>query len=153
MDFPSNGIFFLWVLTALGLLLLSPWRLTAGEYSRISFVVFVLTSVATIKFHLPSTIDAASPEHKVLLSLAQLAILTLSAKVWFALNYYKFSQHARWLIAAVLYGALFSSIAGAYWLYDNFPALQIFLYPLASLAISLTAEVIEHRWNSTRSHQ
>lgn len=47
--------------------------------------------------------------------------------------------------------SLFVYIAGAYWLYNNLPALQIFLYPLASLAISLTAELIEHQWANQES--
>lgn len=152
MESPSNGIFLLWIIMALGLLLVPYRKVTAEEYSRIAFIVFVLTSVATIKFHTPINIDSStSPEHKVLLSLAQFGILTLSAKTWFALNYYKFSSHVRYLINVVLFSSLFVSIAGAYWLYNNLPALQIFLYPLASLAISLTAELIEDQWANQES--
>jgi hypothetical protein len=139
---------------ALGVLLLAPRRVSASEYSVLSSIVFLLTSFATVRFHEPFAADAVlSPEHKILLTLAQFGVMTLAAKLWFSINYFKLSRSVRLLVSFVLYGSLFVTIAGAYWLYKYFPAIQIMLYPLASLAISLTAELIEHHWQVSEHNQ
>ena len=49
-----------------------------------------------------------------------------------------------------------SSLSGirivcAYWLYKLIPELQLILYPFASLAISVTADMVETRWKNQAS--
>jgi hypothetical protein len=72
--------------------------------------------------------------------------LTLTSKLWLTLNFRQFSKTAQKSLYAVFYSALCAVTIYAYWLYKEFPELQIILLPFASLAISITAEALENRW-------
>jgi hypothetical protein len=110
-------------------------------------IIFILSCLMTSWFH-ESVIDVSqtSPIHGAILSFAQVGTLTLTSKLWLTLNFYQFTKAIRVSLYVIFYGALLTVTICAYWLYKALPELQLILYPIASLAISITAEVLEDRW-------
>lgn len=84
-----------------------------------------------------------TPFHSALLSLGQYGALTLSAKVWFSINYDRFSAFTRILVNSMVYGGLLVLMLTSYWLTQQAPLLIVLIYPLASIALALLAESIE----------
>jgi hypothetical protein len=146
---PSNNdlLFILWILTCLSIILFTPGKIGKVGYSRLVAGIFICSCLATIWFH-ETVIDVSktSPLHGAILAFAQVGTLTLSSKLWLSLNFKKFSKALRISISAILYGALLTITICAYWLSKIIPELLLILYPLSSLSISITAEMLENRW-------
>ena len=146
---PSSNdlLFILWILACFALILLTPGRISKVNYSRLMGIIFILSCLMTSWFH-ETVIDVSqtSPIHGAILSFAQVGTLTLTSKLWLTLNFYQFTKAIRVSLYVIFYGALLTVTICAYWLYKALPELQLILYPIASLAISITAEVLEDRW-------
>ena len=146
---PSSNdlLFILWILACFALILLTPGRISKVNYSRLMGIIFILSCLMTSWFH-ETVIDVSqtSPIHGAILSFAQVGTLTLTSKLWLTLNFYQFTKAIRMSLYVIFYGALLTVTICAYWLYKSLPELQLILYPFASLAISITAEVLEDRW-------
>ena len=146
---PSSNdlLFILWILACFALILLTPGRISKVNYSRLMGIIFILSCLMTSWFH-ETVIDVSqtSPIHGAILSFAQVGTLTLTSKLWLTLNFYQFTKAIRVSLYVIFYGALLTVTICAYWLYKSLPELQLILYPFASLAISITAEVLEDRW-------
>jgi hypothetical protein len=91
-------------------------------------------------------VSQTSPIHGAILSFAQVGTLTLTSKLWLTLNFQQFTKVIRVSLYVIFYSALLTVTICAYWLYKALPELQLILYPIASLAISITAEALEDRW-------
>jgi len=143
----NDLIFILWLVVCYGLILLSPSKLQRQQYSQLMAVIFIASCFVIIWFH-ETVIDVSqsSPMHAAILVLAQFGTLTLTSKIWFSINYKKLSKKLQTMLKVILFGALSTIIAFSYWLYKISPEMQLLLYPLASLAISLIAEMIEENW-------
>lgn len=152
--FSVNDVLFIcWLLISFGLIVLMPGRLNKRIYSSVILLVFIMSCLATFWFH-ETVIDVSqsSPLHGALLSFAQIGILTLSSKVWLAINDEHLGKALRKVIVVSIYTSLTIIIFGSYWLYKMIPELQIVLYPLASIAISFTAQLLEDRIEKTHSN-
>lgn len=145
----NDGFFVLWNVVCLGLIVGLPGRMNEKTYSRVVATIFILTAIVVVWFH-ETVIDVArtSPIHGAILALAQLGTMTLASKLWLAINYHKLAGSIRNLLVGVLYGSLLTVILGSYWLYKYFPEVQLLIYPLASVAISLSAQILEDRWHT-----
>ena len=143
----NDLLFTLWILICYVLILFMPGKISKTYYSRLMAGVFICSCLTITWFH-ETVIDVSqtSPIHGAMLSLAQVGTLTLTSKIWLTLNFHEANKSVKMTLYALLYGALFTIIACAYWLYKSLPELQLVLYPIASLAISITAEALESRW-------
>jgi hypothetical protein len=143
----NDFIFILWILACISLILLTPGRVKKNSYSWLMASIFIASCLMTTWFH-ETVIDVSqtSPIHGAILSLAQVGTLTLTSKLWLTLNFHQFSKVVQRSVFVILYSALLVVTICAYWLYKVFPELQLILYPFASLAISITAELLEDRW-------
>jgi len=94
-------------------------------------------------------VSQTSPIHAGMLVFAQMITLTLTSKL--CLHYYlmQLSQPVRVVLYSIFYIALLIVIICSYWLYKTIPELQLILYPFASLAISVTTEILENRWEKS----
>jgi hypothetical protein len=108
--------------------------------------IFICSCLATTWFH-ETVIDVSktSPLHGAILAFAQVGTLTLSSKLWLSLNFKKFDEALRTFICVILYGTLLTITICAYWLSKILPELLLILYPISSLSISITAEILEKR--------
>lgn len=146
----SNDILFiLWNLACLSIILFTPGKIGKIAYSRLMVGIFICSCLVTTWFH-ETVIDVSktSPLHGAILALAQVGTLTLSSKLWLSLNYKKFSASIRTLLCTILYGTLLIMTICAYWISTIIPELLLVLYPISSLAISISAEMLENRWKS-----
>jgi hypothetical protein len=143
----NDLIIVIWILFCYALILFTPGRISKSSYSRLMAFIFIFSCLIITWFH-ETVIDVsqASPIHGAILSFAQVGTLTLTSKLWLTLNFRQFSKTAQKSLYAVIYSALCVVTICAYWLYKEFPELQIILLPFASLAISITAEALENRW-------
>ena len=143
----NDLIFILWLVICYGLILLSPGKLQRQQYSQLMAVIFIASCFVIIWFH-ETVIDVSqsSPMHAAILVLAQFGTLTLTSKIWFSVNYKTLSKRSQTMLKVILFGALSTFIIFSYWLYKISPEMQLLLYPFASLAISLAAEMIEEKW-------
>jgi fluoride ion exporter CrcB/FEX len=143
----NDLIFILWLVICYGLILLSPGKLQRQRYSQLMAVIFITSCFVIIWFH-ETVIDVSqsSPMHAAILVLAQFGTLTLTSKIWFSVNYKTLSKRSQTMLKVILFGALSTFIIFSYWLYKISPEMQLLLYPFASLAISLAAEMIEEKW-------
>ena len=143
----NDFLFILWILACYAIILLTPGKISKASYSRLMIGIFICSCLATTWFH-ETVIDVSqtSPIHGAILALAQVGTLTLTSKLWLTLNFHRFSNTVRISLYAIFYSALLTITICAYWLYKVFPELQLILYPIASLAISITAEALEDRW-------
>ena len=144
----NDFLFIAWLIVCYGLILLAPGKISKHAYSRIIAGIFFGSCLAIITFH-ETVIDVSlsSPIHGALLVLAQVGTLTLTSKLWLTINYHQLTRSVRIATCLFLYSALLAIIIGSYWLYKLMPELQILLYPFSSLAISLTAQILEDRWS------
>lgn len=146
---PSSNdlLFILWILTCLTIILFTPGKIGKTGYSRLMAGIFIISCLVTTWFH-ETVIDVSktSPLHGAILAFAQVGTLTLSSKLWLSLNFKKFSKTIRIYISVILYGSLLTMTICAYWLSKIIPELLLILYPIASLAISISAEMLENRW-------
>ena len=146
---PSNNdlLFILWILTCLSIILFTPGKIGKLGYSRLMAGIFIGSCLATTWFH-ETVIDVSktSPLHGAILAFAQVGTLTLSSKLWLSLNFKNFDKGIRTLICVILYGVLLTVTICAYWLSKLIPELLLILYPISSLSISITAEMLENRW-------
>ena len=142
----NDQLFIFWILLCFGLILFTPGKISKRSYSHMMAVIFILSCLMITWFH-ETVIDVSktSPIHGAILALAQVGTLTLTSKVWLTLNLHQFNPLLRSVLCTIFYGALLVVTVCSYWLYKVFPELQLILYPLASLAISITAEVLEER--------
>ena len=124
-------------------LLGSRW-LSKRAYSRILFLCFFL-SVAMIVLFNEYEVEPRGNSllHSALLALCQYGALTLSAKVWFSINYPKFPRFLKIVINLVMYGGLIGLVIANYVIKTDAPLLVILLYPLGSVSLALIAETIE----------
>lgn len=83
--------------------------------------------------------------------LSQMFTMTLTSKLWLKFELDKMSIALRKTIYVFFYVSLLAVIVCAYWLYKLIPELQLILYPFASLAISVTADMVETRWKNQAS--
>ena len=143
----NDLLFILWILICFALILLTPGRISKASYSRLMASLFILSCLMTRWFH-ETVIDVSqtSPIHGAILSFAQVGTLTLTSKLWLTLNFQQFTKVIRVSLYVIFYSALLTVTICAYWLYKALPELQLILYPIASLAISITAEALEDRW-------
>ena len=144
----NNDLFFiLWVLACLSIILFTPGKIGKIDYSRLMAGIFICSCLVTTWFH-ETVIDVSktSPLHGAILAFAQVGTLTLSSKLWLSLNFKKFSKVIRVLICTILYSTLLIITICAYWLSKIIPELLLVLYPISSLAISISAEMLENRW-------
>lgn len=86
-----------------------------------------------------------SPLHAGLIALCQYGALTLTAKIWFTLNYTRLSIPLRTIVGFTVHGCLLVLIVGSYMLKQSHPLLPILFYPVASISLALIAETIEER--------
>ncbi len=146
---PSSNdlLFILWILACLSIILFTPGKIGKVGYSRLMAGIFIGSCLATTWFH-ETVIDVSktSPLHGAILAFAQVGTLTLSSKLWLSLNFKNFDKGIRTLICVILYGALLTVTICAYWLSKLIPELLFILYPISSLSISITAEILEKRW-------
>lgn len=146
---PSSNdlLFILWILTCLTIILFTPGKIGKIGYSRLMAGIFISSCLVTTWFH-ETVIDVSktSPLHGAILAFAQVGTLTLSSKLWLSLNFKKFSKTIRIYVSVILYGSLLTITIFAYWLSKIIPELLLILYPIASLAISISAERLENRW-------
>jgi hypothetical protein len=147
----NDVLFIIWTLLCIGLIFLTPGKICQRTYSRMIAGIFILSCLVTIWFH-ETVIDVSqvSPIHGGVLALAQVATLTLTSKLWLTINFHKLSRFFRAAIYILLYTALLAIVVCSYWLYKFVPELQVILNPIASLAISITAQILEDRWESTK---
>lgn len=145
----NDTLFIFWLIACIGIIFIAPGRVSPPTYSRLIAGIFTLSCLVTIWFH-ETVIDVSlqSPIHGAMLVLAQIGTLTLTSKLWFSINYKQLSRFTRMSICTFLYAALMTIVIGAYWLYKLIPELQLLLYPFSSLAISVTAEILENRWSA-----
>ena len=145
----NDFLFVSWILICLGLIFLTPGKISQRSYSRLIAAVFIVSCLVTTWFH-ETVIDVSkvSPIHGAILVLAQVGTLTLTSKLWFTINYLKLSRTVRMGICTILYTTLSIIVICSYWLYKLTPELQLLLYPIASLAISVTAQILEDRWST-----
>ena len=143
----NDAIFILWICTCFSIILFTPGKIGKITYGRLMAAIFICSCFATIWFH-ETVIDVSktSPLHGAILAFAQVGTLTLSSKLWLTLNFSKFDKVARSTLYVALYGALLAITTLSYWLSKLLPELLLVLYPMASLAISITAEILEDRW-------
>lgn len=143
----NDLLFIFWILTCFAIILLTPGKIGKTSYSRLMAGIFICSCLVITWFH-ETVIDVSqtSPLHGAILSFAQVGTLTLASKLWLTLNFHGFSKSVQITLYIIFYGALLTVTICAYWLYKLLPELQLLLYPLASLAISLTAELLEDRW-------
>lgn len=143
----NDLLFILWILICYILIFLTSGKVSKAHYSRLMAGIFICSCLMITWFH-ETVIDVsqASPFHGAILSLAQVGTLTLSSKIWLTLNFHRANKSLKVTLYAIFYGALITITACAYWLYKILPELQLVLYPIASLAISITAEALESRW-------
>ena len=146
---PSSNdlLFIVWILNCLSIILFAPGKIGKVGYSRLMAGIFICSSLMTTWFH-ETVIDVSktSPLHGAILAFAQVGTLTLSSKLWLSLNFKKFSRVIRVLICTILYSTLLTITICAYWLSKIAPELLLVLYPISSLAISISAEMLENRW-------
>jgi hypothetical protein len=150
-----NDVFFIiWVLLCISAIFVTPGKISEQSFSRLIAMIFILSCFATVWFH-ETVIDVSqvSPVHGATLALAQLGTLTLTSKLWFTINYPKLNRLTRVGVCIFLYTALAVIVIGSYWLYKLVPELQLLLYPFSSLAISLTAEILEDRWTAANHNK
>ncbi len=115
-------------------------------YSLIMMFCMLLSVTAVILYNeLYLESSSKTPLHSALLSVGQYAALTLSAKVWFSINYDRFSAFTKIVVNVVVYGAFLVLMLTSYWLKQQSPLLMVLLYPLGSIAIALLAESIEEK--------
>lgn len=140
-------LFIFWILTCFSFIVLTPGKIGKVSYGRLMAAIFLCSCLVTTWFH-EAVIDVSktSPLHGAILAFAQVGTLTLSSKLWLSLNFKKFSDGIRISIYVILYGALLTIVICAYWLSNIIPELLLILYPISSLAISITAEILENRW-------
>lgn len=141
-------LFGIWIIICFTFILLTPGKISKPKYIRIMGMIFLLSCVVTIWFH-ETVIDVsqASPLHAEMLVFAQMITLTLTSKLWLHHHLIQLIQPVRVVLYTIFYSALLVVIICSYWLYKSIPELQLILYPFASLAISVTTEILENRWN------
>lgn len=146
---PSSNdlLLILWILACLSITFFTPGKIGKIGYSRLMAGIFICSCLATSWFH-ETVIDVSktSPLHGAILAFAQVGTLTLSSKLWLNLNFKKFNPIIRTLLCTILYGALLTMTICAYWISKIIPELLLILYPMSSLAISISAEMLEDRW-------
>ena len=147
MPSSNDFLFLLWILACLSIILFTPGKIGKIGYSRLMAGIFICSCLVTTWFH-ETVIDVSktSPLHGAILAFAQVGTLTLSSKLWLSLNFKEFSKSTRILISVILYGALLTIVICTYWLSKIIPELLFILYPLSSLSISISAEMLENRW-------
>lgn len=146
---PSNNdlLFILWILACLSIILFTPGKIGKISYSRLMAGIFICSCLVTTWFHeTVMDVSKTSPLHGAILAFAQVGTLTLSSKLWLSLNFKKFTTIIRSLICGILYITLLAITICSYWFSKFIPELLLILYPIASLAISITAEMLENRW-------
>lgn len=146
---PSNNdlLFIFWILTCLSIILFTPGKIGKVGYSRLMAGIFICSCLVTTWFHeTVMDVSKTSPLHGAILAFSQVGTLTLSSKLWLSLNFKNFSKAVRSLIYFIIYGALLTITICAYWLNKIVPELLLILYPIASLATSITAQMLENRW-------
>lgn len=148
MPSTNDFLFIVWIVICYGLILFSPSKLNKNSYGNLMACIFISSCFVIIWFH-ETVIDISqnSPMHAVILGFAQVGTLTLASKLWFSIHYHRLSKGLQMGLQVFLFGALLFTVIFSYWLYKASPELQLLLYPLASLAISLTAEMIEEKWD------
>ncbi|MGI9142911.1 MAG: hypothetical protein ACR2IJ_06930 [Fluviibacter sp.] len=121
------------------------WRFTSRRAYSYLLVASAMLSGAMIVFFSKYEIAATgnSPLHAALLSFGQYGALTLSAKIWFGLNYAAFNRVGKFLANLIVHGTLLLVIAANYWFKTQSAELLILLYPLASISLVLIAEEVE----------
>ena len=143
----NDLVFIFWLVICYYLILITPGKLNRGNYGQLMAGIFILSCLAITWFH-ETVIDISqsSPIHGAILGFAQVGTLALTLKIWLSIHYQNLKRWIQILLQIVLFGSLFVITSFSYWLYKFTPELQLLLYPLASLAISLAAEMIEERW-------
>jgi hypothetical protein len=143
-------LFGIWIIVCFVFILLTPGKIRKQTYIRTMGVIFLLSCVMTIWFH-ETVIDVAqsSPIHSGMLVFAQMITLTLTSKLWLSYHLGQISAHLRIVLYSIFYSALVVVIFCAYWLYKMIPEVQLILYPFASLAISVSTQILEDRWDKS----
>ncbi|GEM_PF-959747 len=145
-----NDLFFAaWIILCFVFILLSPGKMSKPTYIRTMGIIFVLSCAMTIWFH-ETVLDVSqsSPIHAGMLVFAQMITLTLTSKLWLNYHLRRLSPRARIVLYTIFYGSLVIVIICSYWLYKIIPEVQLILYPFASLAISVTTQILENRWEN-----
>jgi hypothetical protein len=143
----NDLLFAAWIILCFVFILLTPGKISKPKYIRTMGVIFILSCVVTIWFH-ETVIDVSqsSPIHAGMLVFAQMITLTLTSKLWLSYHLCRLSPSTRAVLYTIFYGALVVVIICSYWLYKMIPEVQLILYPFASLAISVTTQILENRW-------
>lgn len=121
----------------------SRW-LSRVAYNRMLLLCFFLSVAIIVLFNeYEVELQGNSPLHSALMALCQYGALTLSAKVWFSINYPKFPRFLKIVINLAMYGGLIGLVIANYVIKTGSPLLVILLYPLGSVSLALVAETIE----------
>lgn len=144
----NDILFLIWIAACLILITLTPGKISKSTYSKLMAAIFLLSCLMLTWFHETVVdISASNSLHGALIAFAQVATLTLSSKMWLKINFHLLSKSVRLITNSLAYGALLAITIFAYWFYKSAPELQLLLYPLASLAIAITTEILEDRWH------
>ena len=143
----NDLLFAAWIIMCFIFILLTPGKISKPMYVRTMGIIFILSCVMTIWFH-ETVIDVSqsSPIHAGMLVFAQMITLTLTSKLWLSYHLLRLNPHTRVVLYTIFYGALAAVIICSYWLYKMIPEVQLILFPFASLAISVTTQILENRW-------
>lgn len=148
-----DAIYLIVVTLIIALVILGARCFQVRTYSLVMLFCMVLSVTAVILYNeLYLESSSKTPLHSALLSMGQYGALTLSAKVWFSINYDRFSAVTRIVVNSMVYGALLVLVLTSYWLKQQAPLLVVLLYPLASIALALLAESIEEMFRN-RNHK
>jgi len=150
----THDFIFLIGFVTLGLLiLLGSWYLNRQTYSTFLLVIIGLAIGIMIWFHTVAIkVEGNNQVHSTVLAIAQLVVLALGFKLWFALNYSRFDRLIRVLVHSLTHTSLVIVVFAGYWLKSTFPEITFFLYPLAGLSVALLTESIEESIER-RSHK
>ena len=134
------------VFLIIAFVMLGARNLQVRTYSLLMLFCMLL-SVAAIILYNELYVEASSktPLHSALLNVGQYGALTLSAKVWFSINYDRFSVPTKIFVSSLVYGAFLVLVLTSYWIQQQNPLLMVLLYPLGSISLALFAESIEEK--------
>jgi hypothetical protein len=139
-------IYLLVVILIIALVILGARNLPVRTYSLLMLFCMLLSVAAVILYNeLYLESSSKTPLHSALLSVGQYGALTLSAKVWFSINYDRFTALTKIFVNCVVYGAFLVLVLTSYWIQQQTPLLMVLLYPLGSISLALLAESIEEK--------
>ena len=142
----NDVIYSVVVILIIALMILGARNLQVRTYSLLMLFCMLL-SVAAIILYNELHIEASTktPLHSALLYVGQYGALTLSAKIWFSINYDRFSAPTKIFVNGLVYGAFLVLVLTSYWIQKQIPLLTVLLYPLGSISLALLAESIEEK--------